>query len=460
MPPKKQRIEIPISSSSASSSSVVTSGQQGALDKITSLSNYINDIIVSAEDEKKPPSETDNEVNMLITQITNVVQQARTTGQIMRGEMQEKAQATEISGMEMEERNSTAVQIAEFMSRFKNIINGTTSLTYGQRARLFRALLSGVDQIVNEEQYETIKEPNHLYRLREIWTIMLEQFGILMSDMKKQAPEIARQSAALFAASLMAFNYLPQGVRIGTQSIPLLGSLFRLTELARPYSIQAQNSVAVVTMIYYFLRNSGIDTTDLIGDIGTFTRECLGVAANTTCSFITNNSNKIFNFVANSLSKILLPPDLEDMDLSTISDTTENTQSTQASILSVESLLNNNDVQVNMPEPPPIDAAEVVIPVVNALPPEIGVAQGSQVSSQLTLDIDDMSTFRVTKRPRSQDNSQISQSSEESLISGGRKRKTKNKGYIKSKKTKKVKKIKRKQRKTKKNNKNSKTLKK
>ena len=432
MGPKKQKIQ-PSSSSTASS---LYPAENSLDNKINALSNYINDIIINAEENKEPNIESDNRAEILINQITSAVESARTRGQVARLAMQEQAQKAELSGMEMEERNSTTVQIGEFMNRFQNIINGSTSLTYGQRARLFSALLRSVDQIITEEQSEIAREPDHLNRLREIWSILVEQFGILVSDMRRESPDIARNGAAILSASLMSYTYLPEGMRLGVQSLPVLGSLFRLTELARPYTIEAQSSVAAVTMIYYFLRNSGIDTTGLIGDIGSFTRECAGIAANQTCSFIASSSRTIFNYVSTGLSEILLPPDLESMNLSVdTASTSENSQTTQASVRSIQHLLNNNDVQVDMPQPPPIEVAEVVVE--QDIPLAINI-EGSQSSSSQLTDID---LVDITgKRPRSENNSQSSSlqsfSSQESLLGGIRKNK-KSMRRVKSRRTRK-----------------------
>jgi hypothetical protein len=478
MPPKKRQRTQQMQESSLSSSLVGST--TNPLQNIRQLSEFIERIIVESESERTNPAEADAEAEELITNLNETIKNARERAQANRAIMQKKAQKEEISEMGLEEEYSTDFQILDFLNRFKSVINGTRVLTHGQRARLFRALLRSVDEIITEEQGLTtqgttsefgqsivIDRTDHLDRLRQIWSIVITQFGILVQDFKTSAPDMARQvgvqGSALLGASLLAYSYLPDIMRLGAQSVPYIGSLFRLTEIVRPYSLPMQTSVAAVTMIYYFLRNTGIDTTEVVREIGSFTRECAEVAATATCNFITSHTPNILNYIGEGWNNMLRPQDLESMTMSSQSSISENSLITQTTIISIESLLNNTNVQVNMTNPPHIEAANIdVISEFPSVPQDI-LIEGSQGLS-------DMSSQSQNLAGNIHERYLLGSQSESQSLLGGKKHRKHMYRYksmksksIKSNKTKKVRKHnkgKKLQLKTNKMRKNKKTMKK
>jgi len=183
-----------------------------------------------------------------------------------------------------------------------------SELTYGEQAQMFNIILNSINNRLNENNYNQ-SEPNQVVVLMELASITyqftLELLSVTISNIYQATPAITTQLVSLITASAMVYNYLPSDTRSLYTTIPYLGGLFTLMNRVNPLAVRIQNSAAIVTTIYYLLRNAGIDTTSMITSIGSTAREILTSSSMVSGRFVMSGINSGRNFIADSYTSFL-----------------------------------------------------------------------------------------------------------------------------------------------------------
>jgi hypothetical protein len=175
--------------------------------------------------------------------------------------------------------------------------------------------IKSINNRLNEQNFNQ-SEPNSGILLMELASIIynfaLEQLAVTISNIYEATPQITRQLMSLITASAMVFNYMPDNIRTQYTAIPYFGPLFSIMNHVNPQAVQLQNSAAVVTTIYYLLRNAGIDTSDAIASLGSTAQQLI-----TNCSIqmgrfvcvgtglVANSITSVVDIIADRLGDVL-----------------------------------------------------------------------------------------------------------------------------------------------------------
>jgi hypothetical protein len=197
------------------------------------------------------------------------------------------------------------------------------------------------------------------------YNLALELLGITISNIYQATPQITTQLVSLITASAMIFNYLPEMVRRQYVAIPYLGPLFTLMNRVNPVAVRVQNSAAIVTTIYYLLRNAGIDTTESIATIGSSAQELISTCSIEVGRFVCSGAGLVSNSVTsivNTLSTRLRKVLTQNYSDSQQSSAHESSQSSISSLSSISS-----QRSVNLSETQNSNRTEVTIQNVQML---------------------------------------------------------------------------------------------
>jgi hypothetical protein len=248
---------------------------------IPSLAGALNNII---EDISQPQEVVDEQVQNMINQLNDsiiLITEAAQKSRIRIMEAQEKATAQEMAAQEQQQIDN---QIQNFKEKFNNLIDSdeVRNLNNLQRQQLFKGLTrltSGFFTAIKiEKQLE--QDVAITNRFREVWMIMIEVLGTYISAIKNQGPDVAKKTAAVMSAVFMFIGFLGPAQREAIASVsPSLATLINATYVSRPYIRDWLQAGAGVTMIYYFLKNAGIETDAYIENIGKFAAEKSSSAA-------------------------------------------------------------------------------------------------------------------------------------------------------------------------------------
>ena len=266
------------------------------------LAGAINQIL---EDISQPQEAVDAQVQNIMEQInksliliTNAAQKARER-KIVESEREANKEMERIEQQQIDE------QITNFKAQFNNLIDSdeVRSLNNTQRRQLFSGLTRLTTGFFNTIQVERELEQDAsiINRFREVWTIMIEMLGTYVSTVKDRGPDFAKKSAAIMSALFMFIGFLaPEQRTMISNTSPILSSLINATYVSRPYIKDWLQAGAGVTMIYYFLKNAGIETSEYIESIGRFASEKSSNAVSSLSDMFTDN---LSNWLTNEYSE-------------------------------------------------------------------------------------------------------------------------------------------------------------
>jgi hypothetical protein len=130
---------------------------------------------------------------------------------------------------------------------------------------------------------------------------MIEMLGTYVSTVKDRGPDFAKKSAAIMSAIFMFIGFLaPEQQNILSESSPTLAAIINATYVSRPYIKDWLQAGAGVTMIYYFLKNAGIETSEYIESIGHFASE---KSSNTISSIANMFTDNLSNWLTTEYSE-------------------------------------------------------------------------------------------------------------------------------------------------------------
>ena len=80
-----------------------------------------------------------------------------------------------------------------------------------------------------------------------------------LTDVVGKSVKLSRQTIAVIASIQFLYNYLPTGIRNSFETIPFIGSIFKIANNIQPVTLGVQNTLAVGGSIYVTLKSGGID---------------------------------------------------------------------------------------------------------------------------------------------------------------------------------------------------------
>jgi len=231
-----------------------------------SLAAAINQIL---GDTSQPQEIVDAQVQNMISQINKSLELISAAAQQNRKRKIEELETANAAEMARQEKENIIKQIDDFKIQFNNLISSeeVQNLTTTQRRQLFSGLTRLTTGFFTDIQIDNQLEQDIsvVNRFREVWSIMIEVIGTYVSLVKEQGPDVAKKTAAIIAAVFMLICLFGPSERDSlAASSPLIGSIIKATIIARPYIKDWFQTVASVTMIYYFLKNAGVDTSSYI----------------------------------------------------------------------------------------------------------------------------------------------------------------------------------------------------
>ena len=285
-------------------------------DIISELTQLGQNLSLVADASRVPETEISDNFLAIQQQLNDALQEAFNAAQLVRRENEEQRKTSEIEQMGEQEREQFQLLRADFLRRFQPLAQRMSEqLTYGEQSQMFNIILNSIDTRLNENDFNN-SEPNVGALLLELGTLTInfaiEQLAVTLSNLYQATPDLIRQLTSLIVASGMAFNYLPANLRGGFNSIPYLGPLFSLMNRINPQLRNIQNSGAVVTTIYYLLRNAGIDTTESIRLLGAsasqLVSDCSLQARRLVCqgaALVSDAASSIIDSIADRLGNVL-----------------------------------------------------------------------------------------------------------------------------------------------------------
>lgn len=330
-PAKRQRVvELP---------AIDISDRQNLLEGLRQLGSNL--ALVSSE-SRIPQGQVSANFNQLQEEINQALEAAFSEAQVIVAQNEERQRAEEGQAMAEADREQNVQLQQRFLQRLQPLTERMSQqLTYGEQAQMFEFILNSINNRINE----TISNrgPSTTVILIGLanasYSFALELLGLTLSNIYEATPQITTQLISLITASAMVFNYLPEMVRSQYVAIPYLGPLFSLMNNVNPVAVRVQNSAAIVTTVYFLLRNAGIDTTDAIASIGSSARQlvtsCSMEIGRFVCSgtgIVTENATSIINTLAARLRDVLAQRYTENQ-----SSASESSQSSQGSLSSMNS---------------------------------------------------------------------------------------------------------------------------
>jgi len=285
-------------------------------DIISELTQLGQNLSLVADASRVPETEISDNFLAIQQQLNDALQEAFNEAQLVRRQNEEQRKTSEIEQMGEQERDQFQLLRADFLRRFQPLAQRMSEqLTYGEQSQMFNIILNSIDTRLNENDFNN-SEPNVGALLLELGTLTInfaiEQLAVTLSNLYQATPDLIRQLTSLIVASGMAFNYLPANLRGGFNSIPYLGPLFSLMNRINPQLRNIQNSGAVVTTIYYLLRNAGIDTTESIRLLGAsasqLVSDCSLQAGRLVCqgaALVSDAASSIIDSIADRLGNVL-----------------------------------------------------------------------------------------------------------------------------------------------------------
>jgi hypothetical protein len=343
-PAKRQRVvELP---------AIDIQDRQNLLQGLRQLGSNL--ALVSSESRIPQGQVSENFIN-LQRELNSALEAAFSEAQSIVAQNEERQRAEEGEAMAEADREQNLQLQQRFLQRLQPLTERMSQqLTYGEQAQMFEFILTSINSRISE----TISNrgPSTTVILIGLanasYNLALELLGITISNIYQATPQITTQMVSLITASAMIFNYLPEMVRRQYTAIPYLGPLFSLMNSVNPVAVRVQNSAAIVTTVYFLLRNAGIDTTDAIANIGSSARElvtsCSMEIGRLVCSgtgIISEHATSIMNSLAGRLGNILTQRYNETHD--SASESSQSSQSSQSSMSSTASMSSRRTVDIS-----------------------------------------------------------------------------------------------------------------
>lgn len=266
------------------------------------LAGAINQIL---QDISQPQEVVDAQVQNIMEQINKSLELISNAAQKARERKIAAAETAANKEMERMEQQQIDEQISNFKAQFNNLIDSdeVRNLNNTQRRQLFSGLTRLTTGFFNTIQVERELEQDVsiINRFREVWMIMIEMLGTYVSTVKDRGPDFAKKSAAIMSAIFMFIGFLaPEQQNILSESSPILAAIINATYVSRPYIKDWLQAGAGVTMIYYFLKNAGIETSEYIESIGHFASE---KSSNTISSIANMFTDNLSNWLTTEYSE-------------------------------------------------------------------------------------------------------------------------------------------------------------
>lgn len=325
---------------------------------IGDLSQLGQNLSLVADASRVPESEISENFLAIQQELNNTLQEAFNQAQVVRRQKEEQRIASEMEGMREEEMNQFQNLQQQFIQRLQPLTKRMTEqLSYGEQAQMFEIILNSINNRLNEQNFNQ-SEPSNVLILTQLATVTmnfaLEQLSITLANIYQATPNIIRQLTSLITASGMVYNYLPDDIRSQFTVIPYMGPLFGLMNRINPVARNIQNSAAVVTTIYYLLRNAGIDTTNSIALLGQNAQQlatsCSIQAGKYICSgagLVASTAQSIVDGIADRLGNILTS-EYQDLQIQIESQESQETTTSMRSIssqLTVDTLQTQNSTR-------------------------------------------------------------------------------------------------------------------
>lgn len=284
-------------------------------DLIGTLTQLGQNLSLVADDSRVPESVISDNFIAIQQQLNDALQQSFDQAQLVRRQMKNNELPLKWNKWGNKKEINSNYYVMIFL-RFQPIAQRMSEqLTYGEQAQIFNIILNSIDTRLNENVFNN-SEPNVTARLLELGTLTInfaiEQLAVTLSNLYQATPDLIRQLTSIIIAVGMAFNYLPSNLRGGFNSIPYFGTLFTLMNRINPQLRNIQNSGAVVTTIYYLLRNAGIDTTESIRLLGSnaaqLVTDCSIQVGRLVCqsaALASDAASSIMNSLADRLGNVL-----------------------------------------------------------------------------------------------------------------------------------------------------------
>ncbi len=263
------------------------------------LASAINTIL---GDITQPQEAVDQQVQRLLNELQQSLDNITTAAQKIR---ENKIKLQEDANAEMfaqEEKNEIDRQIKRFQADFNKLIDSeqVRNMTNQQRTQLFGGLRNITTTFFTKVQVneELQRDAVLLNRFRDIWVMMIEVTSTYVSLVKNQGPIYAKKIAAILSAILMFIGILsPEQQQVLTSSSPALKALMDATLVSKPYVKDWLQSAATITMIYYFLKNVGVDVSEYVEALGNFAVNKTEQLGNSLATLLVNSIKAISSFV-------------------------------------------------------------------------------------------------------------------------------------------------------------------
>jgi hypothetical protein len=278
------------------------------------LRDFGSNLALVSRESRIPSEQVSTNFNRLQQQINQALEDAFREAQIIAAQSEE-AQRQEENAAMTEAENDHRRQIEQrFLQRLQPLFQDIREqLTIGQQVQLFDETINTFNSIINNvRNRENDSNPGHISTIIALAIVtnnfVLELLTVIISNIYQSTPQITTQLIAIISASGMIYNYLPENIRGQFARLPYIGSIFTIMNYVNPVTIRVQNSTAVVTSIYYLLRNAGIDADRSLATIGStaqeLARQIRSLVASSVGS-ITNSATSLMNTLATRLRELL-----------------------------------------------------------------------------------------------------------------------------------------------------------
>lgn len=136
-------------------------------------------------------------------------------------------------------------------------------LTPEQQIVLYEHVFENLNTMLNELRGTPNMDRNLISELAlAIYSWGTSKLSIVSSQLKDvvgKSVQLSRKTIAVIASIQFLYNYLPIGIRNSFETIPFIGSIFKIANNIQPVTLGVQNTLAVGGSIYMTLKSGGID---------------------------------------------------------------------------------------------------------------------------------------------------------------------------------------------------------
>jgi hypothetical protein len=140
-------------------------------------------------------------------------------------------------------------------------------LTPEQQIALYENVFQQLNIMLEEARGNSIKNDLISELALAIYTWGSSKLSHVSSNLTNKSLELSSKTIAVVASIEFLYNYLPDGTRTSLESIPHIGSMFKIANHIRPVVIGVQNTAAVSASIYMALKSGGIDPQPFVNDV-------------------------------------------------------------------------------------------------------------------------------------------------------------------------------------------------